>query len=436
MSVLESESWLSIALFIGLLFISAFFSGSETALFSLKASDRRKLREQMSSSYAARRILALLKKPRRLLVSILIGNTVVNVAAATIAALFTRDLLMGTDWSQWSFIINIVVVTGVILLFSEILPKIVAVKGPVVFASKVSPALSGCVNLFLPLSFLFEQLAHIAVKVLRVQKEVPFVNEEELKTLIEVGEDKGTLDQAEREMIHSIFEFHETMAKEVMVPRMDMVSVEKSTPLDEILNLVNTHGHSRIPVYQEKIDNIVGILYVKDLLSYTRTQKKEQNLSNLVRKPYFVPESKPIDELLREFQKERIHMAIVVDEYGGTAGLVTMEDVIEEIVGEIRDEYDQEKPLIKQMKSHEWLVDGKINIETLNEELDLALPPEEDFESLGGFIFSRLGSIPKEKEFVQFGSYQFVVEKVVGRRIKSVRILEVQESEKTETVSN
>ncbi|MBN2102692.1 HlyC/CorC family transporter [bacterium] len=432
---MESESWLSIVIFIGLLFASAFFSGSETALFSLKASDRRKLRENMHTSYSARRVLALLKNPRRLLVSILIGNTIVNVAAATVAAIWTHRMLVNTPWSRWSFVIDVVVVTAVILLFSEILPKIIAVKKPVVFAEKVSPVLSGCVILFLPLSFLFEHLTHLLTKWLGIQKEVPFVNEEELKTLIEVGEDKGTLDKAEREMIHSIFEFHETMAKEVMIPRMDMVSVEKNIPMNQVLKLVEAYGHSRIPVYEEKIDNIIGILYVKDLLSYTKNQSKEQTLSDLVRKPYFVPESKPIDELLREFQKERIHMAIVVDEYGGTAGLVTMEDVIEEIVGEIRDEYDREKPLIKQMKSHEWLVDAKINIEILNEKLGVAIPSEEDFESLGGFIFSQLGAIPKEKETVQFGNYQFVVEKVVGRRIKRVRILEVRESEKTEAVS-
>ena len=419
---MESESWLSIAIFTVLLFISAFFSGSETALFSLKPSDRRKLREKSESSGAAKRVLNLLKKPRRLLVSILIGNTIVNVAAATVAALFTHRMLMHTRFARWAFIIDMVAVTAVILLFCEILPKVIAVKKTSVFAMRTSLALSVCVLLFFPLSYMFERMTHVLSRILGIKKEVPFVNEEELKTLIEVGEEQGTLDKSEREMIHSIFEFRETMTKEVMVPRMDMISVEKNTPLDDVLNLVKIHGHSRIPVYKDKIDNIIGILYVKDLLSNIQNQSKDQDLTELVRKPYFVPESKLIDELLREFQKERIHMAVVVDEYGGTAGLVTLEDVIEEIVGEIRDEYDREKPLIKQVASHEWLVEGKINIEDLNEKLDLSIPAEEDFESLGGFILSQLGAIPKEKESIQFENYEFIVEKVVGRRIKSVRI--------------
>jgi putative hemolysin len=429
---LESDSWLSIAIFIILLFVSAFFSGSETAFFSLKHSERRKLKEAGKTSRAARKVLDLLNQPRRLLVSILIGNTIVNVSAATVAALFTHRIMQTTALADWSFLFDVVIVTAVILLFSEISPKIVAVKRPLLFAINASQVLWIFTIIFLPISFLFEQLTHGLAKVTGSHKEVPFVNEDELKTLIEVGEEKGTLDKSEREMIHSIFEFRETMAREIMVPRMDMVAVEKESPLHEVLTLVETEGHSRIPIYKETIDNIIGILYVKDLLAYSKGQNKTKSLSELSRKPYFVPESKLIDELLREFQKERIHMAIVVDEYGGTAGLVTLEDVIEEIVGDIRDEYDQEKPLVKSVGKREWLVDGKIDIEELNEQLNLNLPSEEDFESLGGFIFSQLGAIPREKEVVQFDDFQFLVEKVVGRRIKSVRIFKKEPKENTE----
>jgi putative hemolysin len=429
---LESDSWLSIAIFIILLFVSAFFSGSETAFFSLKHSERRKLKEAGKTSRAARKVLDLLNQPRRLLVSILIGNTIVNVSAATVAALFTHRIMQTTALADWSFLFDVVIVTAVILLFSEISPKIVAVKRPLLFAINASQVLWIFTIIFLPISFLFEQLTHGLAKVTGSHKEVPFVNEDELKTLIEVGEEKGTLDKSEREMIHSIFEFRETMAREIMVPRMDMVAVEKESPMHEVLTLVETEGHSRIPIYKETIDNIIGILYVKDLLAYSKGQNKTKSLSELSRKPYFVPESKLIDELLREFQKERIHMAIVVDEYGGTAGLVTLEDVIEEIVGDIRDEYDQEKPLVKSVGKREWLVDGKIDIEELNEQLNLNLPSEEDFESLGGFIFSQLGAIPREKEVVQFDDFQFLVEKVVGRRIKSVRIFKKEPKENTE----
>ena len=429
---MESESWLSIAIFIVLLLISAFFSGSETAFFSLKYSERRKLKEEGKTSRAARSALDLLIRPRRLLISILIGNTIVNVSAATVAAFFTHRIMQNTALADWSFLFDVVIVTAVILLFSEIMPKIVAVKRPLSFAINASQSLKIFIIVISPISFLFEQLAQGFAKISGSQKEVPFVNEDELKTLIEVGEEKGTLDKSEREMIHSIFEFRETMAREIMVPRMDMVAVEKDTPIHDVLTLVKAEGHSRIPIYKETIDNIIGILYVKDLLAYSKDQNKTKGLTELSRKPYFVPESKLIDELLREFQKERIHMAVVVDEYGGTAGLVTLEDVIEEIVGDIRDEYDQEKPLVKSVGKNEWLVDGKIDIEELNEQLNLSLPSEEDFESLGGFIFSQLGAIPREKEIVQFEDFEFMVEKVVGRRIKSVRIIQKEPKENTE----
>ncbi|MBN1781444.1 HlyC/CorC family transporter [bacterium] len=431
---MESESWLSIVLFILLLIFSALFSGSETALFSLKAADRRKLKETLRSARSSQRVLALLKEPRRLLVSILIGNTIVNVAAATVAALFTHRVFGQTALGGWAYVIEVIAVTLALLLFSEILPKVMAVKKPLIFARRISLPLMVLIFPLRPVSLLFERLTHFMTGMLKIQKEVPFVNEEELKTLIQIGEEKGTLDKTEREMIHSIFEFRETMTKEVMVPRMDMVAVERNTPLGDVLNLVQKQGHSRIPVYQEKIDNIIGILYVKDLLSYASGRKTDVQLASLLHVPYFVPESKLIDELLREFQKERIHMAVVVDEYGGTAGLVTMEDVIEEIVGEIRDEYDREKPLIRQVKADEWLVDGKINIEELNDELGLNIPSEEDFESLGGFILSQLGAIPAEKESLEFEQYRFVVEKVVGRRIKSVRIVKEKSRDNVESV--
>ncbi len=429
---MEPESWLSIAVFMLLLIASAFFSGSETALFSLKPVDRRKLKEKSRTQIRAKRVLQLLKEPRRLLVSILIGNTVVNVAAATLAALITHTTLKNTRFTEWAFFIDVIAVTAVILLFSEIIPKIVAVKNAISFACITALPLQVFVVIFRPVSFLFEKLTRGLSAITGIHKEVPFVNEDELKTLIQVGEDKGTLDKSEREMIHSIFEFRETMSKEVMIPRMDMIAVDRDTPMEEVLALVESQGHSRIPVYKETIDNIIGILYVKDLLAFSQSEDQVKSLTNLLRKPYFVPESKLIDELLREFQKERIHMAIVVDEYGGTAGLVTLEDVIEEIVGEIRDEYDQEKPLVKEINADEWLVDGKINIEELNEALEVNLPAEEDFETLGGFILSQLGAIPKEKEVIQFENYKYMVEKVVGRRIKSVRVFHEAPQDKPE----
>ena len=356
--------------------------------------------------------------------SILIGNTIVNVAAATVAALFTARLLISGGLGRHGvLIIEVVVVTLVILIFSEVTPKVFAVKQPARFAMTVSFPLTLVVGFVTPVSFVLEKMTQGVSLVLGIRKEVPFTDEEEFKTLFEVGEEKGALDESEREMIHSIFEFRQTMVKEVMVPRMDMVRVEKEMPIEEVLAIVKQKGHSRIPVYDEKVDDIIGILFVKDLLPYLRSHKKVPALSELARNAYFVPESKMIDDLLREFQKERIHMAIVVDEYGGTAGLVTLEDVIEEIVGEIRDEYDREKPLYRKVEENAWIVEAKINIEELNEALGFEIPSEEDYESLGGFIFSQLGRIPEDKESIRFGNMHLIVEKVHGQRIERVRIV-------------
>lgn len=422
---MEADSWngLHILIYAVLLFLSGFFSGSESAYFSLTQADIRRFQDQRKKSKSAARVLKLLENPKRLLGAILIGNTVVNVAAATVAALFISRLLPGESMNDWGVFLAIGVVTLSILLFSEIAPKIFAIRASQRFAGFVSVPLRMVVCVLKPFTFVFEQITGVINRLSGYEKEVPFVNEEDLKTLIEVGEQKGTLDETEREMIHSIFEFGKTFAKEIMIPRMDMVCIDQDTPVKEVLAVVKAKGHSRIPVYRENVDNVIGILYVKDLLPCMTGGKGLPRLTEIVRKPYYVPETKMIDELLREFQKERIHMAIVVDEYGGTAGLITLEDVIEEIVGDIRDEYDRESPLIQKSDDQTWIVDGKIDIEELNEQLTLDLPTEEDFESLGGFLFSQLGRIPQDKDSIQYKQHTFIIEKVHRQRIKRVRIV-------------
>ena len=434
---MESDLWLSIFIFFGLIILSAFFSGSESAYFSLSEIDIGRLKEEKEKSRSVRRVLSLLENPRRLLMSILIGNTIVNVAAATVAALFADKIISGERISSTSrILIEIVVVTLIILIFSELSPKVFAIKRAARFSRLVSLPLLFIVKIFSPLSLMFEKITGSVSSLLRIRSESIFFNREEFKTLFEVGEEKGTLGTTEKEMIHSIFEFRETTAKEVMVPRMDMVCVEKNTPIEKVLSLVKEKGHSRIPVYDGNIDNIVSILFVKDLLPYMKGKKKIPELLDLGRPVYFVPESKMLYDLLREFQRDRIHMAIVVDEYGGTAGLVTLEDVIEEIVGEIHDEYDKEKPLIRQLDENTWIADGKIDIEDLNEALGIDFPTEEDYESLGGFIFSLLGRIPNEKEEIRYQNILLIVEKIQRQRIKKVRIVQEKSLKEEEKKSN
>ena len=413
----------TVVLFTIFLLFSFFFSGTESACFSLSQAQIRHLRENAPKSIQNRRLLRLLERPRRLLLTILIGNTVVNVAAATVAALFTGHLVEKAHIpSGRAFFIEIVVVTLIILVLTEVTPKVFAVRQALRFALAVSFPLSIIVAVLYPLSALFEALTNAVASALGVRREAPFVNEEELKILFELGEEKGTLDRDEKEMIHSIFEFRETMVREVMVPRTDMVCVPASATITEVMREVKETGHSRIPVYEDTIDNIIGLLFVKDLLPVLKGRKSMPSLPDLVRKAYFVPETKRIDELLREFQKERIHMAIVVDEYGGTAGLVTLENVIEEIVGDIRDEFDREKPLVRAVQRGEWVVDGKIDIEEFNKAVHGRIPVGDDFETLGGFLLSLFGRIPQDGEEVRYQNLVFVIDKVLGRRIRQVRV--------------
>ncbi len=365
-----------------------------------------------------------MKSPRMLLIAIVIGNTMVNITIASIAALLTLrlSLLIGLN-KNLIILIDVIVVTFVILILSEILPKVVAVKNAEVFSRKTVVLLSYVFYLFYPVSYVLARFTHFLQMYSGLTEDKIMLTEDELKTLAEVGEEHGTLQKDEKEMIHSIFEFGQTTVKEVMIPRTDMVVVDTSTTLSKLMRLVKIKLHSRIPVFKDEIDNIIGILYVKDLLPYLSKGKKGQlDLQKLARPAYFVPEQKKIDELLREFQEEHIHMALVVDEYGGISGLVTLEDIIEEIVGEIQDEYDRESPLFRKINENTYVIDGKMSLEEINDELGLVLPNVEGVETISGFILNLLGSLPKEKEEIKYENYKFIVEKINRNRILKVRV--------------
>jgi len=243
----------------------------------------------------------------------------------------------------------------------------------------------------------------------------------------EIGASESELKDEEKKMIFSILEFGETLVKEIMVPRIDMVCVEANTPLEKIKELVKRVGYSRIPLYKDNIDNIIGVLHMKDL--FLEENKEGLDLSSIARKPYFIPETKKIAELLREMKKEKTHIAIVMDEYGGTAGLITMEDILEEIVGEIRDEYDVgEEDLIKKLDEENYRVSAKLSIADLNETLGTDLP-EKEFETVGGYIYDLVGSVPEEGKILESSDLKFTVEKVVGQRIKTVKITKVKSEE-------
>jgi putative hemolysin len=247
------------------------------------------------------------------------------------------------------------------------------------------------------------------------------VTEDELKTLVDAGQEEGVFEQGERQMIFSIFQLRETLAREIMVPRIDMLALDVLTPLADAVDALLQSGHSRVPVFEETVDNTLGLLYAKDLLRVWRTGGQLNSLRDLVRPAYFVPEAKKVDELLTELQAQRIHMAIVVDEYGGVAGLVTLEDIVEEIVGEILDEYDQgEEAPYQVLKTGEYVFLGRVDLDDFNEIMSSHLPSDEA-DTIGGFMYSRIGRVPDVGEKVREDSLLLTVEQVSGRRIRKVR---------------
>ncbi|MGD9486760.1 MAG: hemolysin family protein [Calditrichaceae bacterium] len=420
---MDPSSSFYILVFLLLLVMSAFFSGSETAYFSLTKSTIAKLSH--SKHAMSRQVSQLLKEPKKLLIAIIIGNTVVNVATASLAAILATGLIAKYSLNKMLVLmINVFLVTIVILFFSEILPKVTAIKSSKKIAIKFAYPLTFFYYLFYPVTILFDFLTHGLSRFLSIDKDKFSLTEDELRTLVDVGAEKGALQKDEKEMIHSIFEMGDTIVREIMVPRMDMICLEKGASLFQVLKVVKDKLHSRIPIYSDTVDNIVGILFVKDLLPLIKRKTIDDfDLAKLAHPPYYVPEQKKINELLREFQAEKIHMALVVDEYGGTSGLVTLEDVIEEIVGEIQDEYDREKPLYNVINDNTFVVNGSMQLEEINDVLDLDLPTEEDFETLAGFLLSQFGSVPKVKEKTSWNGYEFTVEKVYRRRIELVKII-------------
>ena len=405
-----------------LLAFSAFFSSTETAFFSLTQSVLAELKE--SRDLRARRVVRLLERPKELLITILTGNGLVNVAAAVIGAFLTLRLCAAGDFpASIGLAIEIVAISGLILILGEITPKIVALKHALTYALWAALPIEIIRRILLPLTSILNLLSGGVSRALGVERHRLKLSEDEIKSLVEVSEQRGELEQDEKEMIRGIFEFSETTVREIMVPRVDIISLPITAPLQEIVRVIKLEGHSRIPIYHDSLDNIAGIIHVKDLLPYLQDGEFKAELANLIRPAHFVPEGKKIDDLLRQFQVEKFHMAMVVDEYGGTAGLVTLEDVLEEIVGEIQDEYDSEIPLHTRLDEQTFIADARISVYEVNELLgEKLIPEEEDYETLGGFIFSLTGNLPRPKESLDYGDLNFVIEETAGKRISKIRV--------------
>ena len=401
-----------IIFFIFLIILSGFFSGSETAYFNLKTHHDdipQKLRD-------------LLSNPRSLLVSILTGNTIINVAIGSFAAFITTTQI--SDNTN-IILLEVFIVSLVLIIFGEILPKILAMRFSKQFANMVYIPLRLFIFILYPITVLLNLINQFVLKLFpKYEKE--FDTEEELEILADLGEEKGSLDEEESDMIRSIIKFDDKTVREIMTPRVDISGTPTNGNLDDVMDLISEKQFSKIPLYKDTMDDIIGILYAKDLVPYLVGSRPNIDLKSISRDAYFVPEQKPIDDLLNDFKDKKISLAIVVDEWGGTSGLVTLEDIVEEVMGEIRDPFDIEKTPVELQTDGEYIVDGKITIYDLEEEIEgMEFPEDRDYDTLGGLILDFLEDIPQKGQIIKYGSWTIQVVALSGNRITKVKITRI-----------
>jgi putative hemolysin len=362
----------------------------------------------------------LIDRPHDLLVTLLVGITLINIGAAAIAAT-VAETVFGARYGLVAEMLGMVVL---LTTFGEVLPMTLAVKYPEQFLALAHRPIAwlGTVLTFTGIRALLSALTQLAITLFgRGTERQPELTVEELRTLVDVGASEGVVEREEREMIHKVFELEDTLVRSLMVPRTDMFCLAVDTPVADILPALREHLHSRVPVYEESIDVIVGVLYTKDLLKYLRGLPPDFDLRAHLHPPYFVPETKRADALLQEFQAKRLHMAIVVDEYGGTAGLVSLEDLLEEVVGEIADEYDEPERLLQRVDAQTYRVSGKLPIDELNAAAGLSISHEE-FDTVGGWVLDLFGRVPRKAERAETADVTVTVEKIERTRVVEVLV--------------
>lgn len=414
---------------IGLLLLAALVAMARSALVNVRKARLRELEDEGVGR--ARTAHRLAEDATRLLattqlVAVLthfFGGAVVAVLSAPPLAKLLEPWLKGASFPV-AFALVVLATALMMLILGTMVPETVAAQHSERLSLLLARPLAAIAVLIMPLARLTVWLSNGLSRLLGVSSSssMPYVTEEQIKTLVDAGEEEGVIEEEEKDMIYSIFELGDTLARQVMVPRIDVMALDVATPMLEALEAIMSAGHSRIPMYDETIDNVVGVLYAKDLLPYLRDGRTDAPLRSIARPAYFVPETKRAGDLLPDLQKRRVHMAIVVDEYGGMAGIVSIEDLLEEIVGEIQDEYDAEEPPVSEVAKGEYLVDGRISLYDVNQLMDAALPTEGS-DTLGGFIYTALGRVPEVGARVPFEDLIFTVESVLGRRIRKVRIL-------------
>ena len=404
------------------LFLSSLFSASETALMSLSEIRVRQMLDKEVKGI--KRVNKLLSDPNRLLSSILIGNNLTNIAGSSLMTSIAIDLFGNTGVG-----IATGIMTLLILIFAEITPKSLAAQN----AEKLSLSLSRFVyiNMILvtPLSYLLSKTTNTMIKILGGNQDSkrPFMTHEELKTIVSVSYKEGVIEDEEKEMIDNVFNFRSSYVGDIMTRRTDIITLDASLSYEQIIKKMGDKQYSRIPVCEDSRDNIIGILFLKDLMFLSSEEEANFDIADYLREPYFTFKYKPLKDLFQEMKVNRIHMAIVIDEYGGTSGVVTMEDLVEEIVGDIEDEYDEVNKDIIVVRENEYIVSGTLKIEEVKDLLKIDLESD-DFDTIAGFVIGLIDRIPKLKEVVRYENLKFVIEKLDKNRVDKIRIIKTIDS--------
>lgn len=425
---MNTELVLNLSLLAGCLLFSGIFSGSEVALFSL---DPEKVKRKEKRGFANHYLRILLEYPKRLLVTLLIGNNIVNVAASILGVNLAMIIAAHYDIDKdLALFAEISVLTVSLIFLSELTPKVIARKNPEKFAIIIALPMYLAYSLLYPVAESINELLRLIFKRFKLNNSVSALKNDELRQLAQLGLEKGTIEDNQQRIIDSFVDFRKKTVREIMKPRLDIIALDAEVTFTEVVDAIKKSGYSRLPVYRDDIDEIIGMVYSKDLLPFLKDERKLRafSLLKVMRKVIFVPESKFISDLLKEFQEKKIHLAIVVDEYGGTSGLVTLEDVLEEVVGEIQDEFDKEVQQIIKVDKNRYIVSGSTSIGQLNKILpDGVIIPEEDYESVGGFILSQTENFPGKNYTFTFKDIKFKVSEIDNKRIKKV-LVEIYET--------
>ena len=418
---------ISLLVMLVLLVSSALISGSEVAFFSIDAKDRETLNSEKDPKSI--RVLDQLVKPKKLLATILIANNFINIAIVILSTYIINNIVsFGPDEEILNFVITVVVATFLILLVGEVIPKVYATNNSIKLAKFMASPIFVVGKICSPLSNVLVRSTSFIDK--RIKKSGTEISVNDLDHALEITDIEGVTDE-DKKILEGIVKFGETDVKQIMKSRVDVVAFDESNSFNELLPQIIENGYSRIPIFKESFDNVSGVLYVKDLLPHIDSGEFEW--TSLLREPFFVPESKKIDDLLRQFQESKVHMAIVVDEYGGTSGIVTLEDVIEEILGEISDEFDDDDIVYSKIDENNYVFEGKISLVDMYKIMDIEGESFEDekgeADTLAGFLIEKSGKIMKKNERIKFGDYLFEVEAADKRRIKQVKITRKPENE-------